>query len=66
MRGRCNPVNRWGPGTTCERPSNSEAAKDLQAKMAAIQAERDKQDLIWIQDDPKLEKDDIKKKSSNK
>ena len=45
---RCG-VNRWGPGTTCERPINTESAKDLQLKIAAIKAERERQDSIWTQ-----------------
>ena len=43
---RC-AMNRWGPGTTCERPINTESSKDLQAKIALMKAERDKQDSIW-------------------
>ena len=43
---RC-ALNRWGPGTTCERPINTEAAKELQGKIAAMKAEREKQDSIW-------------------
>ena len=43
---RC-AINRWGPGTTCERPINTESSKDLQAKIAAMKAEREKQDSIW-------------------
>ena len=43
---RC-ALNRWGPGTTCERPINTESSKDLQAKIALMKAERDKQDSIW-------------------
>ena len=42
-------VNRWGTGTTCERPSNSEAAKELQARIAAMSQERAKQDMMWTQ-----------------
>jgi hypothetical protein len=53
MRGRCNVANRWGSGTTCEKPSNTEAAKELQARIAAMQAERTKQDSIWIQEPEK-------------
>lgn len=40
-------VKRWGPGTTCERPQNTEAVKELNARMAALSAERDKQDQMW-------------------
>ena len=43
---RCG-VNRWGPGTTCERPINTEAAKELQQRMAAMAKERTKQDQMW-------------------
>ena len=43
---RC-ALNRWGPGTTCERPINTESSKELQAKIAAMKAEREKQDSIW-------------------
>lgn len=39
--------NRWGPGTTCERPTNTQNAKDLQEKLAKMQSERTEQDTIW-------------------
>jgi hypothetical protein len=45
-------VNRWGTGTTCERPSNSEAAKELQARIAAMSQERAKQDMMWNSSTP--------------
>ena len=45
---RCN-INRWGPGTTCERPQNTEAVKEMKAKLEAMQKERAKQDQIWTQ-----------------
>jgi len=45
---RCS-VNRWGPGTTCEKPINTEATKELKAKLDALQKERAKQDSIWTQ-----------------
>ena len=45
---RC-ALNRWGPGTTCERPINTEASKELLAKIKAMQEERAKQDTIWTQ-----------------
>lgn len=56
---RCG-VNRWGPGTTCERPTNTEAAKEIQQRLALLEAERTKQDQIWTQ--PLVEKNtaDIK------
>jgi hypothetical protein len=40
-------VKRWGPGTTKERVSNSESAKEIQERMAALNAERAKQDQMW-------------------
>ena len=48
---RCN-INRWGPGTTCERPQNTEAVKEMKAKLEAMQKERAKQDQIWTQPEP--------------
>jgi hypothetical protein len=45
---RCG-VNRWGPGTTCDRPINTESAKELRERMSAMAAERTKQDGMWIQ-----------------
>jgi len=41
--------NRWGPGTTKEKPINSESAKELQLRMEAMNKERAKQDSIWVQ-----------------
>jgi hypothetical protein len=40
-------LNRWGPGTTCERPTNSQSAKDLQDKLAKMRSERTEQDKMW-------------------
>jgi len=40
-------VKRWGPGTTKERVSNSESAKEIQERMAALNAERARQDQMW-------------------
>lgn len=45
---RCG-VNRWGPGTTCDRPINTESAKELRERMSAMAAERTKQDGMWTQ-----------------
>jgi hypothetical protein len=39
--------NRWGPGTTCERPTNTQNAKDLQEKLAKMRSERTEQDKMW-------------------
>jgi len=40
-------VNRWGPGTTCEKPQNSESAKELKARIEKMNMERAKQDSMW-------------------
>ena len=40
-------MKRWGPGTTKERVNNSESAKEIQERMAALNAERAKQDQMW-------------------
>jgi len=40
-------VRRWGPGTTCERPANTVASKELQQRLTALNAERSKQDKMW-------------------
>ena len=39
--------NRWGPGTTCERPTNTEASKELQERILKMKEERKKQDSMW-------------------
>ncbi len=39
---------KWGPGTSCEKPSNKEAQKEMKAKLEAIMAERAKQDAAWF------------------
>lgn len=44
MRCACN---RWGPGTTCERPTNTQASKELQDRMLKMKQEREKQDSMW-------------------
>lgn len=38
---------RWGQGTTCERPSNSPAAKEMQDRLTQMKAERASQDGMW-------------------
>jgi hypothetical protein len=39
--------NRWGPGTTCEKPANTAASKELQERLAAMRNERTVQDKMW-------------------
>ena len=43
---------RWGTGTTKDRESDTDAAKEARARMAATMAEREKQDGMWLE--PKL------------
>ena len=62
---RC-ALNRWGPGTTCERPINTESAKELQSKIAAIKAERDKQDSIWTQAASEIPQTDLNNLNTKK
>jgi hypothetical protein len=40
-------LRRWGPGTTCERPVDTPAAKEMAARLAAMQAARAAQDSAW-------------------
>jgi hypothetical protein len=55
-------VKRWGPGTTKERTPNTETAKELQERMAKLNAERAKQDQMWNKSEPeKSEKADPSK-----
>ena len=44
MRCACN---RWGPGTTIEKPTNTIATKELQEKLATMRNERMVQDTMW-------------------
>ena len=62
---RCN-INRWGPGTTCERPQNAEAVKEMKAKLEAMQKERAKQDQIWTQPEPEVKSEPKAQSNSNK
>ena len=39
---------KWGTGTTCERPSNTVAAKEIQTNFEKMMAERAKQDSSWF------------------
>ena len=48
-RMRCNPSARWGPGTTCEKPKDSELSKEFREKIEKMKAERAKQDSMWTQ-----------------
>ena len=48
---------RWGQGTTCERPSNSPASKELQDRLAQMKAERSSQDGMWADPTPSQSSD---------
>ena len=39
---------RWGPGTTTERPPNTENAKQLEGGLAALLAARQSQDTKYF------------------
>jgi hypothetical protein len=40
-------IKQWGRGTPCVKESNTAAAKEMAAKLAQMQAERDRQDANW-------------------
>jgi hypothetical protein len=39
---------KWGTGTTCEKPQNTQAQKEMKSKMEALMAERATQDAKWF------------------
>lgn len=41
-------LRRWGPGTTTERPPNTEAAQKLEGGLAAMLAARQAQDCKYF------------------
>jgi hypothetical protein len=48
---RC-PYSKWGPGsgTTCDKPQNSTAAKELEERLQKMREDRAKVDSIWLDD----------------
>ena len=40
---------RWGTGTTKEREPVTDAAKEVKARLAAVMAERNRQDCMWLE-----------------
>jgi len=40
-------LKRWGAGTPCVREPATAAAKEVSDKLAAMRAEREKQDSAW-------------------
>ena len=57
-------VNRWGPGTTCEKPKETQATKELEARITKMNEERAMQDSIWTPS-PLKEKEMEKKSQYN-
>ncbi len=55
MRCACN---RWGSGTTCERPTNTQASKELQERLEKMRQERSLQDTMWETSEQSTEKKD--------
>ena len=53
---------KWGTGTTCEKPNNSQAQKDMKEKLEQMKAEREKQDAAWFAP-PSVDLSDTKKSS---
>lgn len=41
-------LRRWGTGTPCDRPTDTPASKEMAAKLAAIRAERERQDSAYF------------------
>jgi hypothetical protein len=39
---------KWGKGTTCEKPTNSQSSKEVTTKLEQMMAERAKQDAKWF------------------
>lgn len=39
---------KWGTGTTCERPPDTVAAKEVKSNFEKMMAERAKQDAAWF------------------
>ena len=39
--------NKWGKGTTTDRVPDTDASKEVKARLAAVMAEREKQDCMW-------------------
>ena len=48
---------KWGTGTTCEKPSNTVAAKEMKTKLEQLLAERAKQDVKWFSVPPIIQEE---------
>ena len=42
-------LRRWGSGTPCVKETDTQAKREMAAALAAMQAEREKQDAMWQQ-----------------
>jgi hypothetical protein len=38
---------RWGTGTVKDREPDTDAAKEMKARLASVMAERERQDSMW-------------------
>ena len=59
-------LRRWGPGTPCVKEPDTPAKKETAAALAAMLAERDRQDTMWqtpVLDKP-ITKSVVKKSAS--
>jgi hypothetical protein len=56
---------RWGPGTTTERPPNTENAKQLEGGFAAIMAARKAQDCKYFPQESSETKQHIQNSYTN-
>ena len=56
---------KWGPGTACERPTNSGASKELELKLKQMAAERAKQDAAWFAPPSDTKPVEVKKENKN-
>ena len=48
---------KWGTGTTCERPPDTVAAKEVKSNFEKMMAERAKQDAQWFAPNETVTKD---------
>jgi hypothetical protein len=44
--------SRWGSGTTTDRIPDTDTSKEVKARLAAVMAERDRQDSMWTTPTP--------------
>ena len=43
---------KWGTGTACEKPTNTQAQKEMKDKLEQMKQERAKQDAAWFAPPP--------------